>query len=125
MKESAPAFRSPCPVACTLDIIGDKWTLLVVRDLLLGRSQFKDFESSPEKIASNILSNRLARLVAWGLAEKYAPADHRARSAYRLTAKGLSLEPVVRVIAEWGLSEIDGTRIGMTPQSDPERDSEP
>jgi len=53
--------RSPCPVACSLDLIGDKWTLLVIRDLLFGRSRFKDFAASPEGIPTNILSERLGR----------------------------------------------------------------
>jgi DNA-binding HxlR family transcriptional regulator len=110
--------RSPCPVACSLDLIGDKWTLLVVRDLLLGRSHFKDFEASPEGIATNILANRLARLVASGLAEKYRSPEQKDRAAYRLTEKGKSLEPVVGAIAEWGLAQIDGTRIGMQRNAD-------
>ncbi len=63
--------RSVCPIACTLDIIGDKWTLLVVRDLLLGRSHFKQFLASPEGIATNILANRLNRLVSHGIAEQF------------------------------------------------------
>ena len=59
--------RSVCPVACTLDLIGDKWTLLVIRDLMSGKSQFKDFLESPEGIATNILTSRLNRLLEHGL----------------------------------------------------------
>jgi DNA-binding HxlR family transcriptional regulator len=58
---------SVCPVACTLDLFGDKWTLLIVRDLLSGKSHFKEFLASPEKIATNILAERLARLASNGL----------------------------------------------------------
>lgn len=58
--------RSPCPIAGVLDILGDRWTLLVVRDLFCGKSQYKDFAASPEKIATNILADRLHRLVQHG-----------------------------------------------------------
>lgn len=101
--------RSPCPIACTLDMIGDKWTLLIIRDMFFGRTYFKDFGQSPEKIATNILSDRLAKLVEWGLAEKYIPDDGKGREAYRLTQRGKSLRPVLRAIAKWGLKEIEGT----------------
>ena len=101
--------RSVCPVACTLDLIGDRWTLLVVRDLFAGRTHFKEFSRSPEGIASNILANRLAKLVENGIAEKFPSAEVPGRDAYRLTEKGRSLLPVLRAIASWGLSNIEGT----------------
>jgi DNA-binding HxlR family transcriptional regulator len=101
--------RSPCPVACTLDLIGDKWTLLVVRDLLLGRSQFREFAASPEGIATNILADRLARLVRHGLAEKFPCPEQPGREAYRLTATGRTLGPLVEHIASWGLEHLHGT----------------
>ena len=109
--------RSVCPVACTLDLIGDKWTLLVVRDLLCGKSQFKDFSASPEGIATNILSDRLARLQASGLVERYRSTQHAGRYAYRLTDKGMTLEPMLQAIADWGLSQIEGTEIRLKPQT--------
>lgn len=108
--------RSCCPVACTLDIIGDKWTLLVVRDLLLGRSHFKEFANSPEGIATNILSDRLTRLVDHGLAEKFRSPDQPGRDAYRLTRKGKTLGPVVQVIMEWGLQQLAGTETKLRPR---------
>lgn len=102
--------RSVCPIACTLDLVGDRWTLLVVRDLACGKSHFKDFLGSPEGIATNILANRLNRLVEAGVAEKFSPDPNaRARDAYRLTPKGKSLVPVLRSMVEWGLANIDGT----------------
>ena len=106
-----------CPVACTLDLIGDKWTLLVVRDLLCGKSQFKDFRASPEGIATNILSDRLERLVAQGLVERYPLSEGAGRLAYRLTDKGMTLEPMLQTIADWGLSQIEGTEIRLKPQT--------
>jgi DNA-binding HxlR family transcriptional regulator len=101
--------RSPCPVACTLDLIGDKWTLLIVRDLMSGKSHFKEFLASPEKIATNILAERLARLAAQGLIERYPSRDIAGREAYRLTEKGRSLRGLLAQIKAWGLEHIDGT----------------
>ncbi len=109
-------LRSPCPVACTLDILGDKWTLLVIRDLFLGRSYFNEFCRSPEGIATNILTDRLERLVEHKLVERYATAGPPPRDAYRLTEKGQSLQPVLECIANWGLAHIDGTEARMKPK---------
>jgi DNA-binding HxlR family transcriptional regulator len=108
--------RSCCPVACTLDIIGDKWTLLVVRDLLLGRSHFREFAASPERIATNILTDRLTRLVEHGLAEKFPSPEQSGREAYRLTDKGKMLGPVVKALVKWGLEQIQDTATMMTPK---------
>ena len=110
--------RSVCPVACALDLIGDKWTLLVVRDLACGKRYFKEFCRSPERIATNILTDRLERLVANGLAERYASAEQPSREAYRLTAKGKTLGPVLTAIAAWGQTHIKGTAAHMTPAFD-------
>ena len=109
------ARRSPCPVACTLDLIGDRWTLLVIRDLACGKSQFKEFLASPEKIATNILADRLARLVEHKLAEKQPTPESAGRDAYRLTAKGKSLFPVLKAVADWWLAQIKGTEARMKP----------
>jgi DNA-binding HxlR family transcriptional regulator len=102
------SFRSPCPVACTLDLLGDKWSLLIVRDLLRGKSHFKDFLASPERIATNILSERLTRLAANGLIERY-PSEVAGKDAYRLTEKGRSLRGLLAQIKAWGLENIEGT----------------
>ncbi len=101
--------RSECPIACTLDLIGDKWTLLVIRDLSIGKRFYGDFLKSPEGIATNILANRLELLTERGLIEKYETEDTPARDAYRLTLLGRSLRPVVRSIVRWGLEHLDGT----------------
>lgn len=102
--------RSPCPVACTLDILGDRWTLLVVRDLVLGRSRFKEFESSPEGIPTNILSNRLERLVEQGIVRQVPAGDTPKRRAYALTDKGKALLPILRAVRDWGLEWVAGTK---------------
>jgi DNA-binding HxlR family transcriptional regulator len=101
--------RSVCPVACTLDLLGDKWTLLVVRDLFTGRRYFKEFLASPEGIATNILTDRLGRLVAAGIVDTHPDAGTAGRFTYRLTAKGASLMPVLESIRDWGLRNIKGT----------------
>lgn len=103
--------RSVCPLACALDIIGDRWTLLVVRDLACGRSRFADFARSPERIATNILADRLDRLVEQGFVDKHDT------EGYRLTAKGKSLLPVATAIAQWGLENIRGTKALLKPRS--------
>ena len=68
--KSTSCKRSACPVACTLDLLGDKWTLLVIRDLLLGKHTFTAFQASPEKIPSNILAERLKRLEHEGVVRR-------------------------------------------------------
>ena len=109
--------RSVCPVACTLDLIGDKWTLLIVRDMLLGKSHFKEFLSSPEKIATNILSERLGRLMEHGVIEQYPSESNLGRDAYRLTKKGKALKPVLKSMLAWGLANIEGTHAALLPPS--------
>lgn len=101
--------RSVCPVACALDIFGDRWTMLVVRDLAFGKSRFGDLARSPEGIATNILAERLARLEARGLVERVAAPEHAGRHTYRLTDAGRSLAPILDAIADWGLASIPGT----------------
>ena len=103
--------RSPCPVACALDLFGDRWTLLVIRDLLLGRSRFKEFAASPEGIPTNLLSERLARLLRHGVVVQVPPADGSKHLAYRLTDKGEALRPVLAAMRNWGLGWERGTRV--------------
>ncbi len=105
--------RSPCPVSCTLDLIGDRWTLLVVRDLLLGRTRFKEFRGSPEGIPTNILSERLERLTAAGLIEQRPVEAGGKRMAYALTDSGSALRGVMMSMREWGLRFIPGTSARM------------
>lgn len=106
-------LRSPCPVACALDICGDRWTLLVIRDLMFGRSRFKDFSASPERIPTNILAERLQRLIRHGLAEKVPAEDGSMRFGYRLTEKGFSLGPVLEAMRDWGLKWEPSTQAMM------------
>jgi len=113
--------RSPCAVACTLDLVGDKWSLLIVRDMLRGNVTYGDFQNSPERIPTNILADRLKRLEKAGLISKSAYQDHPVRYAYELTEKGISLRDVLRAIVRWGLEQIPGTRVLGGPSPHPAR----
>src|SRR5258708_39550365 len=86
--EARGFLRSPCAVACTLDLVGDKWSLLVVRDLLRGNVTYGELQNSPEGIPTNILADRLKRLEEAGLTAKSAYHEHPGRYAYGLTGKG-------------------------------------
>src|SRR5438045_7487625 len=103
--------RSPCPLACSLDVLGDRWTLLVVRDLFMGRARFRDFLASPEGIPTNILSDRLERLLDQNIVEQIPASDGTKRLAYRLTKKGKALAPVLHAIRDWGLQWDKETKV--------------
>ncbi|HEY9777565.1 MAG TPA: helix-turn-helix domain-containing protein [Planktothrix sp.] len=106
----APDRRSSCPISCTLDLIGDKWTLLVLRDMLFfQKGRFEEFLDSPEKISTNILTDRLHKLENAGLVEKAPYSNHRLRMAYSPTDKGKSLKPILKQIVDWGLTNIENT----------------
>ena len=95
-------FRSGCPVASTLDIVGDKWSLLIIRDMLLqGKKTFKDFSISPEKIAPGILSSRLKWLKENELITKQKLPDNQKENIYLLTEKGIELAPIITEIILW------------------------
>ena len=104
--------RSKCPMTNTLDLIGDKWTLLVTRDMIFfGRKQFRDFLDSPEGISTNILTERLKRLEKHGIIEKHSYHDNPVRYEYSLTQIGQDLEPVLLEINRWGKNNIEGIRV--------------
>ena len=102
--------RSACPITNVLDILGDKWTLLVIRDLVLGKRRYQEFMSSPEQMASNILADRLKRLEAAGLITKRTYQKNPARYEYILTKKGKGLEAVLEAIIVWGQKHYPGTK---------------
>ena len=103
--------RSACPASCALELAGDKWTLLVVRDLLRGRHTYGELAASDEGIPTNILASRLRRMEAAGLIEAKPYQTHPVRYAYALTAKGRGLGDVLAALARWGKRHIPGTRI--------------
>ena len=106
----ARPLRSRCPIAGALDVLGDAWSLLVVRDLLFyEKHRFADFLASPERISTNILAERLRRLERCGLVER-RPGRGGARGAgYDLTARGRDLRPVLRALIKWGQAHVPGT----------------
>jgi DNA-binding HxlR family transcriptional regulator len=94
--------RSFCPISSALDILGDKWSLLIIRDIaLLGKNTFKEFLESDEKIATNILSNRLSRLEAQGIVSKNDHPHNKVIKVYRLTEKGIDLLPILFEVVIW------------------------
>lgn len=104
--------RSACPIANTLDELGDRWTLLIIRDMLfVGKQRFEEFLQSDEHISTNILADRLKRLEQLGLISKEPYSSHALRMSYSLTERGRSLEPVLEAIVQWGLANIEGTHI--------------
>jgi DNA-binding HxlR family transcriptional regulator len=108
--------RSVCPIACTLDLIGDRWTLLIIRDMLFFKKQrFEEFLESQEGISTNILAQRLRQLEEMGLVSKHPYSTHSRRMHYTLTEQGESLRPVLKSMTVWGLRHIPETQV---PSSD-------
>ncbi len=101
--------RSGCPIASALELLGDRWTLVVLRDLLTGKRTYKEFLESPEAISTNILADRLRRLDEWGLVERRLYREKPERLAYELTQKGADLLPTLQALCRWGNRYIEDT----------------
>jgi len=96
--------QKSCPVARTLDVVGERWTILILRDLFLkGPRRFQDFQESLAGVAPNTLSARLKDLEAAGFIERKVYSEHPPRLEYHLTEKGKSFGPVMRALRDWGL----------------------
>ena len=95
-------YGQPCPVAKTLELVGDRWTLLIVRDLLAGPRRFQDLQKSQVGIAPNILSDRVKLMEEHGLITRRFYSEHPPRAEYELTNKGRELGTVVGALAAWG-----------------------
>jgi DNA-binding HxlR family transcriptional regulator len=94
--------RSDCPLSCSLDVFGDKWSLLIIRDLMFNKkSTYNDFLKSAEGIATNILASRLKSLEENSIIEKSAHPDSKAKILYRLTQKGIDLLPIIMEVYIW------------------------
>ena len=100
------AYRSGCAVASALDIVGDKWSLIIVRGFFVGNSRYGDFLKAPEAISTNILADRLKLLECAGVIERFDDGSGSAHSRYRLTRKGADLLPVLQALARWGSHHI-------------------
>jgi DNA-binding HxlR family transcriptional regulator len=99
--------RSKCPVSCTLELIGDKWSLLIIRDMMFfEKSTYNEFLNSGEKISTNILNDRLLMLTEMGIIN-YSGSSKRKK--YALTAIGRDLKPIIESIAEFGMKHFEGS----------------
>ncbi|HNR20582.1 MAG TPA: helix-turn-helix domain-containing protein [Bacteroidia bacterium] len=102
MKKKNIQHRSTCPISTALDIFGDKWSLLIVRDLMFNQKKtYGEFLTSEEKIATNILADRLMLLESGGIISKEEHPESKAKVLYKLTAKGVDLIPVMVEIILW------------------------
>ena len=100
-------FRSGCPISSTLDVVGDKWSLLIIRDMLVKHKKtFKEISNSDEKIAPSILSARLKLLESYKLIFKTKVPDNKKENIYLLTDKGIRLTPIIIEFSLWGNSNM-------------------
>lgn len=100
--------RSECPISCSLDLLGDRWTLLILRDLLDGKRRYGEFVDSPEGIPTNILAERLKRLTEAGLCTRVRP-DRSRHHEYHPTDAAWNLRPTLLALAAWGNEHLDDT----------------
>ncbi|OED38208.1 hypothetical protein AB833_20970 [Chromatiales bacterium (ex Bugula neritina AB1)] len=108
-------WRSNCPLSCALDVLGDKWSLLIVRDLFIhGSRTYSEFSESPEKISTNILAARLKLLTHLQLIKRVKPDSHRRGNAYELTDSGRALEPLLMAYGKWASRNLNQFNPGMT-----------
>lgn len=118
--------RSTCPISSALDVFGDKWTLLVMRDLLLrGKSHYREFLASDEGIATNILADRLARLEQAGIVKKTSDDPRSGRQAYIPTRKGSDLIPILLEMMLWSARHDPGADVhpALVAALDQDRDA--
>ena len=103
MTDTESKFRSHCPISLALDVIGDRWSLLIVRDLMFaGKRYYRELLRSDEGISSNILAERLARLVDVGVLSRTGDPTHKQKAIYSLTPMGIDLLPLVAQLGIWG-----------------------
>ena len=109
MSSSDSFLRSGCPIVNSLDIFGDKWTLVILRDLICGKETYGELADSPEKIPTNRLAERLKLLEAHGMIEKNLYQDRPKRYKYLMTQKGKDVLPILQAISRWGNQYIEDT----------------
>lgn len=125
MKNLVPKKRSNCPISYSLDIIGDSWSLLIIRDIIFtGKKTFGEFLVSDEKIARNILTNRLYRLEAVGLISKKPHPNDGRKDIYELTEAGLDFIPVLLELSAWGAKHDPETAEALAWLSDVQIDKD-
>ncbi len=99
-------YDQSCPIARTLDIVGDRWTLLILRDLFVGQTRFNELLDSSPGMPPKVLSDRLKKLQEHGFIERRVYSEHPLRAEYHLTETGLSFRPVLHAIGEWGFEHL-------------------
>ena len=108
-------MRSDCPISYALDFFGDKWSLLVIRDIVFDQKRFfKDFKNSKEKIATNILSDRLKKLEANGVIQSEVYPQNKSQKIYTLTEKGKALIPVLLEMMVWSFEHNNELNVAPT-----------
>ncbi|MDR5867524.1 winged helix-turn-helix transcriptional regulator [Halomonas koreensis] len=126
----ADAPPTPCPLARSLELIGDRWSLVILREIIQGRHRYTDFSHCAERIPTNILASRLRKLTAHGLIARVPGRDRPRRHEYHLTRKGAALLPAMQALARWGsdqLPECDSPPeafFALTPDDLPTRDAD-
>jgi DNA-binding HxlR family transcriptional regulator len=105
-KLPTPEFRSPCPIASTLDLVGDRWSLVLLRDLANGKRRFSHFLTSPERITTSVLADRLEKLEQAGLIERRLYQPRPKRYEFHLTPTGAGLLPVLQAMARWAQAHV-------------------
>jgi DNA-binding HxlR family transcriptional regulator len=100
------SFRSTCPIASALDLVGDRWTLVIARDMVFGAATFGDFAAGAERIPRNILADRLKKMETAGLVRRERYQERPDRFRYVLTDRGARLLPVIQALATWGAAEL-------------------
>jgi DNA-binding HxlR family transcriptional regulator len=110
MRRAKGVRRSPCPIASLLDLVGDKWSLLLVRDMLHGKKTYGELLDSPERIPTNILADRLRRMEEAGLIASSAYQERPVRFTYTLTEKGEAIGEVLNAVVSWSKKHLPGTR---------------
>jgi len=100
-------YRSTCPLSSFLDIIGDKWSLLIIRDLFIGRNTYSEFLKSPENISTNVLVDRVKKLIAMKIITFERDQNDKKIKYYKLTKKGIDLFPIITEMSLWSRNHLD------------------
>lgn len=100
-------YRSTCPLSSFLDIIGDKWSLVIIRDLFIGRNTYSEFLKSPEKISTNVLVDRVKKLIDMKILTFERDQNDKKIKYYKLTKKGIDLFPIITEMSLWSRNHLD------------------
>ena len=114
MRDEKIHWRSACPISSALDVVGDRWTILIIRDLIVhGTRTYSEFLESPEKISTNILADRLSLLTSLKLIERTEPEAAARNNAFKLTKSGAALRPVLEGLGRWSHTHLKPFHAGI------------